>query len=143
MFKFKTSLQTRIRQYNSNTYRYIISVAASRGAWGISLPQSAPTCPPQKKKMVKISHFLQIFGFLPPQKRILPPRCPPQKKSGAATILRSFETGLRETVGLRPIARPLPCGPDFHRTLTYSLGKTNEKGDPCLLSDFSRFSQTM
>ena len=33
-----------------------------------------PTCPPvRSKKMVKISHFWQIFGFLPPQKRILPP----------------------------------------------------------------------
>ena len=63
-------------------------------------------------------------------------------------ILRSFETGLRETFGL--IARQLPCGPDtylfsatidLHRTLTYLffLGKTNEKGHPCLLSDFASF----
>ena len=52
--------------------------------------------------------------------------------------LRSFETGLRETFGL--IARPLSCGPDLHRTLTYFfLGKTHEKGDPCLLSDFTSF----
>ena len=52
-------------------------------------------------------------------------------------ILRSFETGLRETFGL--IARPLPCGPDRHRTLTYFLGQTNEKGDLCLLCDFASF----
>ena len=39
-----------------------------------------PTCTPrQKKKMSKISHHRQIFGFLSPQNRILPPRCPPQK----------------------------------------------------------------
>ena len=30
--------------------------------------------------MTKISRSWQIFGFLPPLKRILPPRCPPQKK---------------------------------------------------------------
>ena len=41
-------------------------------------------------------------------------------------ILRPFETGLRETFGL--IARPLPCDPDLHRTLTYFFSKTNEKG---------------
>ena len=41
--------------------------------------------PRQKEKMVKISNFWQSFGFLPPQKRILPPRCPPTKNSGAAT----------------------------------------------------------
>ena len=55
---------------------------------------SAP--PSQKEKMVKISHFWQIFGFFPPQKRILPPRCPPQKISSAATatcfkILKHFQ----------------------------------------------------
>ena len=55
-------------------------------------------------------------------------------------ITCTFETGLRETFEL--IARPLPCGPDLHRTLTYFfffLGKTNEKGDPCLLGDFASF----
>ena len=55
-------------------------------------------------------------------------------------ILRSFEAGLRETFGF--IARPLPCGPDLHRIVTYFfLGKTDEKGDqwPCLLSDFASF----
>ena len=53
-------------------------------------------------------------------------------------ILRSFETGLRETSGL--IARPLPCGPDLHRTLTYFFLRKNKwKGDPCLLSDFASF----
>ena len=42
---------------------------------------SAPhTCPQSEEKMAKISHFRQIFGFLPPQNRILPPRCPPTKK---------------------------------------------------------------
>ena len=40
-----------------------------------------PTCPPvRRKKLAKISHFWQIFWFLPPQNHILPPRCPPQKK---------------------------------------------------------------
>ena len=44
-------------------------------------------------------------------------------------ILRSFETGLRETFGLT--ARPLPYGPDLHRTPNlFLLGKTNEKGEP-------------
>ena len=64
-------------------------VAASRGAWGRKCPPvggSAPHLPPKlKKKMVKISHFRQIFGYLPPQNCILPPGCPPQKISGAAT----------------------------------------------------------
>ena len=41
----------------------------------------------QKKKMVKISHFQQFVGFLPPQNRILLPRCSPQQISGAATEL--------------------------------------------------------
>ena len=56
------------------------------GHGGISPPPSQrlcpPTCPPpsQKKKIAKISHFRQIFGFLPPQNYILPPRCPPTKK---------------------------------------------------------------
>ena len=35
-------------------------------------------------KMAKISHFRQMFGFLPTQKRNLHPQCPPPK-SGAAT----------------------------------------------------------
>ena len=58
-------------------------------------PQSEVLPPPhlppsQKKKMVKISHFWQIFEFLPPQKCILSPRCPPTKKiSGAATDVTS------------------------------------------------------
>ena len=54
------------------------------GAWGICSPPpvrgSAPTCPPSEEKMGKISHFRQIFGFLPPQNHILPPRCPHKKK---------------------------------------------------------------
>ena len=54
-------------------------------------------------------------------------------------ILRPFETGLRETFGL--IARPLPCDPDLHRTLTYFFRKTNEKGPMfverlCLFSNY-------
>ena len=40
-------------------------------------------------------------------------------------ILWSFETGLKETFGL--IARPLPCGPDRHRTLTYFFRKNKWK----------------
>ena len=64
---------------------------------------SSPTCPQLEEKMAKISHFRQIFGFLPPQNRILPPRYPPQKKkiSGAATGIRSihvFRTFRHETV---------------------------------------------
>ena len=54
-------------------------VAASRGGWGIPPVGGSAPPPRQKKKMAKISHFRQFFGFLPPQKRILPPRCPPQK----------------------------------------------------------------
>ena len=38
-----------------------------------------PLAPSQKEKMATVSHFGQIFGFLPPQNRILPPRCPPPK----------------------------------------------------------------
>ena len=45
------------------------------GAWSEALP----TCPQSEEKMVKISHFHQIFGFLPPQKHILPLNVPPQK----------------------------------------------------------------
>ena len=62
-------------------------MAASKGGHGGHIPQLealpplAPPPPPrQKKKMARISHFRQIFGFLPPQNRILPPRCPPHKK---------------------------------------------------------------
>ena len=40
-------------------------------------PAALPPLAPPKKKMAKISHFLQICGFLPPQNRILPPRCSP------------------------------------------------------------------
>ena len=39
-----------------------------------------PLAPSQKKKMAKISHFWQIFGFLPPQNRISPLDAPHQKK---------------------------------------------------------------
>ena len=39
-----------------------------------------PLVPPsQRKTMSKISHFRQVFGFLPPQNRILPPGFPPHK----------------------------------------------------------------
>ena len=48
------------------------------------IPPLPPT--PSEEKMAKISHFRQMFGFLPPENHILPPRCPPPKKiSGAAT----------------------------------------------------------
>ena len=57
----------------------VIFSGGIKGGMGVLAPR-------QKKKIAKISHFRQIFGFLPPQNRILPPRCPPQKKnSGAAT----------------------------------------------------------
>ena len=42
--------------------------------------------------MAKISNFRQIFGFLPPQNRILPPRCPPQKKKFLAPPLQPSYT---------------------------------------------------
>ena len=56
------------------------TVVASRGHGRASCPPLggfAPSLDPplgsQKKKMVKISHFRQIFGFLPPQKCIFVP----------------------------------------------------------------------
>ena len=51
------------------------------GAWGVFAPQSEalpPTCPSQKEEMAKVSHFWQLFRFLPPQIRILTPM--PHKK---------------------------------------------------------------
>ena len=50
------------------------SIKGGMGASRLFLPLA-----PQKKKMVKMSHFWQICGFLPPQKWIFPPRCPPTK----------------------------------------------------------------
>ena len=42
--------------------------------------EASPTPPPpSEEKIVKISHFWQSFGFLPPQNRILPPWCPTKK----------------------------------------------------------------
>ena len=43
------------------------------------MPPIGGSAPSQKKKMAKISHFRQLFRFLPPKNRILLPRCPPQK----------------------------------------------------------------
>ena len=59
-----------------------------KGGMGAFAPLSEvlpPTYSPQSEEIVKISHIWQIFGFLPPQKHILSPRCPHKKISGAAT----------------------------------------------------------
>ena len=57
------------------------SVAASRGTWGHLPPQLEalpPHLPPsQKVKMVKISHFWQIFGFFASSEMHFAPQCPP------------------------------------------------------------------
>ena len=50
------------------------------GAWGQMPPQSEALPPNQKKKMAKISHFWQIFGFLPPSESHFAPSMPPTKK---------------------------------------------------------------
>ena len=51
---------------------------------GIIMPPSRRLCPhlpPQsEEKNGQNQPFSANFGFLPPQNRILPPRCPPQKK---------------------------------------------------------------
>ena len=51
-----------------------------KGGHGGIPPSSWTLCPPlspqSEEKMAKISHFWQIFGYLSPQIRILPPRSP-------------------------------------------------------------------
>ena len=57
-----------------------------KGGMGKFSPQlealPSPTCPPpvRRKQMAKISHFRQIFRFLPPQNCIFSPSMPPTKK---------------------------------------------------------------
>ena len=74
----------------------LYAVVASRGTWGHFPPQlealpPPPLAPNQKKKMVKISHFWQIFWIFAPSETHFAPSMPPQKKkkkkknSGAAT----------------------------------------------------------
>ena len=73
---------------------HIQSSGGIKGGMGENAPQSEalpPLAPSQKKKMAKISHFLQIFGFLPPQNRILPPRCPHKKFLVPPLILRELD----------------------------------------------------
>ena len=61
------------------------------GAWGhFGGSAPPPHLPPNQKKNAKINHFRQIFGFLPPQSRILPPSMPLTKNSGAATANTDF-----------------------------------------------------
>ena len=54
-------------------------------------PTLAPT-PRWKKNMSKISHFWQIFEFLPPQTHIFAPQCPPEQVSGAATVNNTYSS---------------------------------------------------
>ena len=46
-----------------------------KGAWGICPPPSQRLCP-LRRKNCKNQPFSAFFLFLPPQNRILPPRCP-------------------------------------------------------------------
>ena len=60
------------------------------GAWGHFLPASLRLCPPPPlapqpvEKMVKLSHFGQIFGFFP-FRNVFSPLMPHKKICGAAT----------------------------------------------------------
>ena len=67
--------------FNSKHWRH------QGGAWG-HFPPRRRLCPPLpllEEKNTKISHFRQIFGFLPSQNRIWPLDVPHQKISGATT----------------------------------------------------------
>ena len=58
-------------------------VVASRGHGGhLPLPLAPPV---RRKKMAKISHFRQNFGFLPPHKCTFPLYAPHKKIPGATT----------------------------------------------------------